>query len=275
MIDTHCHLFNEYYENIDKVIEKMKENIIIVSGTNLKNNKELISLCKKYDNVYGTIGLHPTELENISIEDFEFIEKNINNPKIVGIGEIGLDYHYNNYDKKLQKEIFIKQIYIAKKYNKTIVIHSRDAINDTYEILKEHAQELKKIMHCFSSSVDMAKKFIKLNCKLGIGGTLTFKNNEKTKEVVKQISLDNLLLETDSPFLTPEPFRGKKNEPYNVLYVAKKIAEIKEINIDDVIKTTTNNAIVQFDLPNIFMIKWIYHNSTRWKDEFLFTTISW
>lgn len=249
MIDTHCHLFKEYYEDIFKVIKNMGNNIVIVSGTNDLDNLEVIELCNKYPNVYGTIGIHPTEIKNKTDNSFKIIEDNINNPKIVGIGEIGLDYFWEKENKDIQKEIFIKQINIAKKYNKCIVVHSRDALNDTYEILKEYGQGLKIDIHCFSSSLEMANDFIKIGCKLGIGGVLTFKNNSKLKEVIKNIDLSNIVLETDSPFLTPEPFRGKQNEPYNIIYVAKEIAKLKNIEVEEVLKSTTNNAISQFDLP--------------------------
>ena len=243
MIDTHCHIFNEYYNNIDVILNKMKENIIIISGTNDLDNQEVIKLCNEYPNVYGTLGIHPTE--NVTDDSFTFIEKNINNSKIVAIGEIGLDYYWNKDEN--QKIKFIKQLDLARKYNKPVVIHSRDATAETYEILKEY-QDLKKVIHCYSGSLEMALKFIKINCKLGIGGVITFKNS-KLKDVVKEIDLKYILLETDSPFLTPEPLRGTKNEPYNIIYVAKKIAEVKNISLEMVLKQTTMNAIAQFDLP--------------------------
>ena len=248
MIDTHAHLTINDYDNIEEVIKNMGNNIIIVSGTNINDNKEVIELVSKYKNVYGTIGIHPAEIDSNYIGTLKFIEENSNNPKIVGIGEIGLDYHYE-CDKNRQKEIFIKQIELANKYNKTMVIHSRDAINDTYDILKKYKNENVKIdIHCYSSSLEMAKNFIKLNGMLGIGGVLTFKNSKVLKEVVENIDLKYLLLETDSPYLSPEPFRGTKNEPYNIIHVAKKIAEIKNISLEEVLKVTTNNAISQFDL---------------------------
>ncbi len=239
MVDTHCHITSEYYDNILEVINKMKDNIIIVSGTNKEDIKEVIDLCN-YKNVYGTIGIYPTEEL-----DLKLIEDNINNKKIVGIGEIGLDYHLE-HNKEEQKEKFIKQLDLARKYNKTVVVHTRDAIQDTYDILKNY-KELKKVIHCYSGSLEMAKEFIKINCRLGIGGVLTFKNS-KLKDVIKEIDLKYLLLETDSPFLTPEPLRGTKNEPYNVIYVAKKIAEIKNISLEEVLEITTKNAKEQFDL---------------------------
>lgn len=249
MIDTHCHLFKEYYDDISQVLDKMSDNIIIVSGTNDLDNLEVIDLCNKYPNVYGTLGIHPTEISKITDDSFKIIEKNINNPKIVGIGEIGLDYYWTKENKEEQKSIFIKQINLAKKYNKPIVVHTRDSINDVYEILKEYGDGLKIDIHCFSSSLEMANLFIKLGCRLGIGGVLTFKNNEKLKEIVKKIPLENILLETDSPFLTPEPNRGKRNEPYNVYYVALCIADLKDLSVGEILKKTTENAISQFDLP--------------------------
>lgn len=246
MIDTHCHVLSEYYNNIDEVIKKMEDNIIIVSGTNDQDNQEVIDLCNKYKNVYGTIGIHPTEIDKITENSYQIIIDNINNKKIVGIGEIGLDYYWNKEDKEKQKEVFIKQLDIARKYNKAVVIHSREAIGDVYEIIKNYS-DLKKDIHCFTGSIEMANNFIKIGCKLGIGGVLTFKNS-KLKEVIKEIPIQAILLETDSPFLTPEPLRGKKNEPYNVIYVANKIAEIKGISQAEVLKQTTLNAINQFDL---------------------------
>lgn len=246
MIDTHCHVLSEYYNNIDEVIKKMEDNIIIVSGTNDQDNQEVIDLCNKYKNVYGTIGIHPTEIDKITENSYQIIIDNINNKKIIGIGEIGLDYYWNKEDKEKQKAVFIKQLDIARKYNKAVVIHSREAIGDVYEILKNYP-DLKKDIHCFTGSIEMANNFIKIGCKLGIGGVLTFKNS-KLKEVIKEIPIQAILLETDSPFLTPEPLRGKKNEPYNVIYVANKIAEIKGISQAEVLKQTTLNAINQFDL---------------------------
>ena len=246
MIDTHAHILSEYYDDVDKVINNMKDNIIIISGTNDSDNIEVIKLCNKYKNVYGTIGIHPEEIDNMTSDSYKIIEENLSSPKIVGIGEIGLDYHYTKDNKEKQKEVFINQLNLAKKYNKPVVVHSRDAIADTYEILKKY-KELKKDIHCFSGSLEMAKEFIKINCRLGIGGVLTFKNS-KLSEVIKQLPIDSFLLETDSPFLTPEPFRGDKNAPYNIIYVAKKIAEIKGISLEEVLEITKNNAICQFDL---------------------------
>ena len=248
IIDTHCHLEKQYYDNIDEVINRMKNNIIITSGVDYKTNVEVLELCEKYDNVFGTLGYHPEEINDFHEDSLKFLEDNINNPKIVAIGEIGLDYYYGKDDKEKQKEVFISQLRLAAKYNKTVVIHSRDAAKDTYDILKDELKGNKCILHCYSSSLEMAKEFQKLGVKFGIGGVITFKNNKVLKEVVEELSLDNFILETDSPYLTPEPYRGHKNEPYNVNYVAKKIAELKNISVEDVISITTKTAKYQFDL---------------------------
>lgn len=248
IIDTHCHLDIKDYDNLEEIIKNMEGNYMIASGYNLESNKHVIELVNKYDNIFGTIGLHPSDVTEDYERDLLFIESNINNPKIVGVGEIGLDYYWEKDNKELQKEVFIKQIELARKYNKTIVIHSREAILDTYNILDEYLGNNKAVLHCYSSNIEMAKRFKKFNIKFGIGGVLTFKNSSKLKEVVKELVLSDLLLETDSPYLTPEPYRGKKNEPSYTKYVAEAIAKIKEVEYEKVLEITTQNAILQFDL---------------------------
>ena len=248
IIDTHCHLDIKDYDNLEEVIKNMEGNYMIASGYNLESNKHVIELVNKYDNIFGTIGLHPSDVTEDYESDLLFIESNINNPKIVGVGEIGLDYYWEKDNKELQKEVFIKQIELARKYNKAIVIHSREAILDTYNILDEYLGNNKAVLHCYSSNIEMAKRFKKFNIKFGIGGVLTFKNSSKLKEVVKELDLSDLLLETDSPYLTPEPYRGKKNEPSYTKYVAEAIAKIKEVEYEKVLEITTKNAISQFDL---------------------------
>ena len=244
LVDTHCHLSVDDYENLDEVISEMN-GIMIASGCDDKSNKEVLGLVSKYKNVYGVLGIHPESVNDYNDDSLKFIEENINNPKIVGIGEIGLDYYWVNDNKDVQKELFIKQLNIAQKYNKPIVVHSRESIQDTFDILKE--RKLKGIIHCYSGSYEMAKEFIKLGYKLGIGGVLTFKNS-KLFEVIEKIDLKDIVLETDSPYLSPEPFRGKQNNPYNIYYIAKRIAEIKNIELDEVLTQTTNNAKEIFDI---------------------------
>lgn len=245
MVDTHCHLFVSDYPDIDNVIKKMGNNIIVVSGVDDATNKEVLELCSKYPNVYGTLGIHPEEASNLY--NLDFILTHINDDKIVAVGEIGLDYYYTKDNRDAQIDLFCRQIEIAISNNKPIVVHSRDAISDTYDIIKRYNIGLRTDIHCFSSSLEMAREFVKLGCKLGIGGVLTFNNSSKLKEVVKNIDIDNFLLETDSPYLTPVPFRGQRNEPYNIIYVAQVIAELKGISISDVLKITSQNAYNLFD----------------------------
>lgn len=246
LIDTHCHLEEEYYDSIDEVINRMP-GIMITAGCDSKSNQEVLKRIE-HENVYGVIGIHPEFVDSYQEEDFAWIEKHINNPKIVGIGEIGLDYHYDETTKEKQKVLFERQIQLAQKYHKTVVVHSRDAISDTYDIMMKYP-DVKYVLHCYSSSIEMAKRFLSLNICFGIGGVVTFKNSNKLKEVVKELPLAYLLLETDSPYLAPEPFRGKQNEPFYTDLVASKIAEIKELEKEEVIQKTALNAIDQFDLP--------------------------
>lgn len=245
MIDTHCHVFFSDYPDIDDVIKKMGDNIIILSGVDDESNREVIRLCSKYDNVYGTLGIHPESVDDSY--DLDFIRQHICDDKIVAVGEIGLDYHYGNDNRCKQIDLFSKQIEFALEFNKPIVVHSRDAINDTYDLIKKYGIGSMTDIHCFSSSLEMAFEFIKLGCKLGIGGVLTFKNSSRLRNIVENIDISCMLLETDSPYLTPEPFRGMRNEPYNIIYIARKIAEIKCISVEDVLKITSNNACNLFD----------------------------
>ncbi len=247
-IDTHCHIFSEYYDDIDKVISECRDNDIdkiIINGCNIKSNIEVMELANKYDIVYAAIGFHPTELDDFKEEYFRFLEENINNSKVVAIGEIGLDYHYDNTDKEKQIMVFRRQLDIANKYNKPIIVHSRDSIQDTYNILKQY--KVKGSIHCFSGSVEMAREFIKLGYKLGIGGIITYKNAKTIKEVVRDIDLSYILLETDSPYLTPSPYRGESNSPKYIPLIAEAIADIKDVSIVDISRVTTANAEAIFD----------------------------
>ena len=251
MIDTHCHLTSDNYVNLELLIREIEPNIIIINGVDKATNKEVINLANKYRNVYAAIGIHPEKANNYYLEDLQFIKENMNNPKVVAIGEVGLDYYWHKDNKDIQKELFRKQIEIALKYNKPLIIHSREAIEDTYNLLNEYNEKynnLRFVLHCYGSSLEMAKRFLKMNVMFGIGGVLTFKNEKKLKEVVKEISLNNILLETDSPYLSPEPLRGKINSPKNIPLIAEKIAEIKNIDVEKVLEITTKNAISQFDL---------------------------
>ena len=246
-IDTHCHVLSEYYNNIEVIVKKCIENNvtkIIVSGCDMKSNKEVLELVNKYDIIYGTLGFHPTELEDFKEEYFDFLIENINNKKIVGIGEIGLDYHYENTDKEKQRRIFNKQLEIAEKFNKPVVIHSRDTIQETYDMLSKY--NLKGSIHCFSGSLEMAKLFIRLGYKIGVG-IITFKKAKNIIKVIENIDLSYILLETDSPYLSPEPYRGSKNDPSNIPIIAEKLASLKNVSIAEVARVTTSSAEEEFD----------------------------
>ena len=246
MIDTHAHILSEFYDDIDKLIEELKsKNIIKVinCADSIETSKEVLNIYNKYEGyLLPAVGIHP---ENIDNSNLKTIENIIKEHKVFAIGEIGLDYHYNDENKDEQKEYFIKQLDLALKYDLPVIIHIREAMQECFDILK--TRKNKGIIHCFSGRGEMAREYIKLGYKLGIGGVLTFKNS-KLYEVIEKIDLKDIVLETDSPFLSPEPFRGKKNKPCNVLYVAKRIAEIKNISLEEVINTTTATAKQIFDI---------------------------
>lgn len=248
-VDTHCHISYEDYDNIDELIMNIKNSKvekIIVNGTDMKSNLFVLELVRKYDIVYGALGFHPTELDDFSYDYLDWLDKNIDNDKIVALGEIGLDYHYENTNKERQIDVLRRQLDIAVKHNKPIIFHCRDAIGDTYDILKKY--NLKGTMHAYSGSLDMALKFIKLGYCLGVGGVVTFKNAKNIVEVIKNVDLKYIVLETDAPFLTPEPYRGKKNNSSYIPLIAEKVASIKGISSLDVASITSNVASELFDL---------------------------
>lgn len=249
-IDSHLHLSNEDYD-IDNVIKNAKENNVlyfITGGTNKENNLCDIELSKKYKEVYITLGYHPEYASVITDSDLQLLENQIisNKDKVVGIGEIGLDYHYGKDDKDKQISLFKKQIELANKYNLPVVVHSRDATNDTYTILKE--LKARGVIHCFSGSLETAREYIKIGFKLGIGGVVTFKNSN-LKDVVKSLDIDDIVLETDSPYLSPQ--RGNKNEPKNIKIIAEYIANIKNLDEKIVQGKTTENVLEIYNLEKI------------------------
>ena len=242
MVDTHCHIYESYYDNIEEIIQRSIDNgvdMLIVNGCNLESNMEVLKLVKKYDIVYGALGIQPEELDDFNDESLKFIIDHVNDDKIVAVGEIGLDFHYDT-ERKKQIELFKKQLSIASEYNKPVIIHSRDCIQETYNILKNY--NLKGILHCYSGSVEMAREFNKIGFLLGIGGICTFKNARRLIDVIENVPLEYIVLETDSPYLTPEPYRGKKNEPSFIPLIAAKIAQIKNVDINVVKDVTTSNV---------------------------------
>lgn len=249
-IDTHMHIGDDFGVQPDLYVKNAsyaQVEVLIASFCEKDDIMLSTKFVEKYKNLYACIGYHPEVSNKIVEKDYEILEEMVkNNPKIVAIGEIGLDYYWNKDNKDKQRKVFCKQLEIAEKLKLPVVIHSRDSINETYEILKKY--KVSGVIHCFSGSLEMAKKFISLGFLLGIGGVVTFKNS-KLFEVIEKLELTNIVLETDSPYLTPEPNRGKTNESSNIFYIAQKIAEIKNIPLENVAKITTENAIRTFDLP--------------------------
>jgi len=239
--DSHCHLYSEYYDDIDDILKLSKENGVIRyinNGCNSSTNKEVLEKISKYKNMYGTLGIHPEYVNTYTKEDINFIKNNLDNEKIIAIGEIGLDYYYTKENKNEQIELFEIQLKLAKEKNMPVIVHSREATLDTLTILKKY--NVKGLIHSFSGSLETAKEYIKMGYLIGVNGVITFKNSN-IKEVIKEIPLEYLVLETDSPYLTPMPFRGKQNNPSHILDIAKFVAELKSISIDDLEKITNNN----------------------------------
>ena len=246
-IDTHCHLSREDYDDIDKVIEENKNALvekIVVSGCSRKSIDEVMDLKDRYDMVYVTIGYHPEYADTVTESDLDYLKSLLGEKKVVGIGEIGLDYYYTKDNKVKQIWLFEEQLKIAENFNLPVVIHSRDATQDTINTLKKY--KVKGIIHCFSGSLETAKIYISMGFLLGIGGVVTFKNS-KLKDVVKEIPINSIVLETDSPYLTPVPYRGKVNSSKYLEYIAKFIAEVKNISVEELAEITSKNAYSLFD----------------------------
>ena len=242
MIDTHAHLL--MLENMNELIDNMQSDdmdYIVTIGTTVEDSKQSLELAKKHEKVFATVGIYPEYSVTTTDEDLKVIEELAKHKKVVAIGEIGLDYHYN-YDKESQKELFVKQLEIADKVGKPFCIHCRDAASDVYEILKEnkHLINHSGLMHCYSEGKEWFEKFLELGLYLSFSGNITFKKADRS--FLKDIPLDRIVVETDSPYLSPEPFRGRKNEPKMVEYVIEKIASEIGISSDELKKITTENA---------------------------------
>ena len=244
IIDTHTHIYDEQFqEDFDDVMKNIKEQMegIVSIGFDMESSLKSIELANKYDFVHAVIGIHPVDIKKYNTEiDKELERLALSEKKVVAIGEIGLDYHWMEDSEEVQKEGFRRQIELAERVKLPIVIHTREALQDTLDILKEYPGA-GGILHCYPGSFQAAKPFLD-RYYIGVGGTVTFKNNRKTKELVKELPLDRIVLETDCPYLTPVPFRGKRNNPVYTSYVAEEIARIKEISTEEVIEVTTENA---------------------------------
>ena len=251
MIDTHSHLFDEAFkEDISLCVKRCKDNNInkvILVGFAKENNHIAQEYAKKYDIFYPTAGIHPENVEELE-SDMAYLEDFIKNNKIYAIGECGLDYHWRSDNKELQKEEFIAQIELSIKYKLPLIIHSRDAIQETYDILSKYKGQISGVMHCYSGSYEMALKFLDLGLYIGFDGPLTFKNSREPKKICELIPIDRILIETDCPYMTPEPFRGKRNESSYVRFVCEKVAELRGITLDEAERITDDNAKALFKL---------------------------
>lgn len=247
-IDSHVHLDDSRFDlDRDNLIRTLKDNkveLVINIGADEDSSERSVELADRYENIYAVVGVHPHSAKDLEGRDLSSIIKMLENDKVVAIGEIGLDYYYDNSPRDIQKKWFKEQINLALRLNKPVVIHSRDADKDTFDIIKSGVEEggLTGVMHCYSGSVELAKEYLKLGFYISLGGPVTFKNARVPKEVAKEVALDRLLIETDCPYLSPEPYRGKRNEPMFVSYVAEEIAKIKGISIEEVAEVTTQNA---------------------------------
>ena len=249
LIDTHCHIYyDKYSEDLDDVISRAnKKNInhIVCVGVDLESSKKSLSLSEKYDSVFATTGYHPHEAKLAPKDYLDKMKDLLEKPKVIAVGEIGLDYYYENSDKKIQNKIFREQLDLAKDLNMPAIIHNRESDDDLYKNIKE-SNISKGVIHCYSSDINYANKLFDLGLIVSFTGIVTF--SKTLQKVVKQIPLDKIMVETDSPYLTPIPFRGKRNEPHMVSHVAEKIAEIKNISIEEVAEATTKTAKNLFNL---------------------------
>ncbi|MDO5017897.1 MAG: TatD family hydrolase [Lagierella massiliensis] len=255
MIDSHAHLDDEKF-NVDReeVIQKLQEKFVkyvINPSSDMESSKRVVELSKEYENIFAAVGVHPHEAEDFESKDLEKLRELAKNPKVVAIGEIGLDYFYDNSPREIQKEVFKKQLQLSVELKLPVIIHTREAMGDTFDILNEFKGKVSGVMHCYTGSIEMAKRFMELGFYISIAGPVTFKNATNVKDMAKQIPLDKLLIETDSPYLTPVPNRGKRNDPSNVLYVADMLANLKEISIDEIIENSRENTIKLFSLEGV------------------------
>lgn len=249
LIDTHAHLNDDYlFERAEDIINNFENDnlqCVFVVGYDFISSLRAVELAKKYEKVYAIIGLHPSDCDKWDSKFESFLLNNLNNKKVLALGEIGLDYHYENFSKEKQKEVFVKQLEIANSLNLPVVIHVRDAIGDLIEVLKQNKHLINNggVVHCFNESVESYKILKTFGFKFSFGGAITFKNSKNANNLLTEVDFNDILLETDCPYLTPEPFRGKeKNQPKNVMLVAEKIANIKNVSIEEIAKISNENV---------------------------------
>lgn len=247
IFDTHAHYDDEAFMEVQHdLLNKMhSEGVegIVNIGCSMETSRKMVDFIKQYNFLYGTVGVHPDAIDHLSRGDMKELAELSRHERIVAIGEIGLDYHYEGINKELQKQWFIEQLGVAREEGLPVVIHSRDAARDTLELMKaERAEDIGGVIHCFSYGVEMAREYLNMGYYIGVGGVVTFKNGRKLKEVVEYTPLDRIVLETDAPYLAPEPYRGKRNCSSYLIYVAEEIAALKQVEVYEVYKATCNNA---------------------------------
>lgn len=247
LFDSHAHLDDGRFDkDLDQVIARAKENgidYILNPGADLNTSIRAVNLAEKYDMIYAAVGVHPHNAKEVDQDTIEILKALTNKDKVVAIGEIGLDFHYDHSPRDVQRKWFKEQIMLAKEVNLPIIIHDREAHGEVFDILKDHdAGDMGCLMHCYSGSVELAREYIKMGVYISLAGPVTFKNARRAYEVAKEIPLEWLLIETDSPYLTPVPYRGKRNEPAYVKFVAEKIAQAKQISLEEVAHQTTLNT---------------------------------
>lgn len=255
IFDTHAHYDDgQFEEDRNEILASMPElgvgTIVNVSAT-YESCERVIALAQKYPHVYAAVGIHPDEVGVLDDEKFAAMKKLFQKEKVVAVGEIGLDYYWDNEPHEVQKEWFIRQLELAKELELPVLIHSREAAADTMYIMKTYAQGLSGVIHCYSYSKEMAEEYVKMGFYIGVGGVVTFKNAKKLKDVVEAIPLEKIVLETDCPYMAPEPYRGKRNQSSYLQYVAEKIAELKGISVEEVIAVTEANARKMYGLEQI------------------------
>ena len=246
IFDTHAHYDDEQFDgDRDELLKSMPDlgvgTIVDVSAT-YESCEKVLALAGKYPHVYAAIGVHPDEVGELNEDKIQHMKELCRNKKLVAVGEIGLDYYWDKENHDLQKEWFIRQLDLARKKEKPVIIHSREAAADTMEIMKEYASGLRGVIHCYSYSAEMAKEYVKMGYYIGIGGVVTFKNAKKLKQVVQEIPLESIVLETDCPYLAPVPYRGKRNSSLYIHYVAEKLAAVKGISVEEIESATYENA---------------------------------
>lgn len=246
IIDTHAHYDDEQFDtDRDELLKSMEAGgigLIVNAGSTIDSWKKIVELTEGYSFMYGAIGIHPDEVGDMDDEQFSRMSDLLELDKIVAVGEIGLDYYWDKEEHDLQKEWFIRQLGLAREKDMPVIIHSRDAAADTFEIMKQHAAGMKAVIHCYSYSAEMAREYVKMGYYIGVGGVVTFKNAKKLKQVVEEIPLASIVLETDCPYLAPVPYRGKRNTSLYLPYVAEQVAELKGITVEDVIRQTEKNS---------------------------------